>query len=92
MAAGRSGLLHAITGAGKSLEAWFGPLWVYRAEPSLASVSGVQVMWMMPMRALATVAAAALWVSSAKLNQCCGDECTACAPEQREVTRPALVG
>jgi ATP-dependent Lhr-like helicase len=65
MAAGRSGLLHATTGAGKTLAAWFGALAVCRAEPAAAAASsgagagagagatGPRVLWITPMRALA---------------------------------------
>jgi ATP-dependent Lhr-like helicase len=65
MAAGRSGLLHATTGAGKTLAAWFGALAVCRAEPAAAGAgagagagggagaTGPRVLWITPMRALA---------------------------------------
>jgi ATP-dependent Lhr-like helicase len=49
MAAGRSGLLHATTGAGKTYAVWMGAL--QRAEPE---VRGLQVLWITPMRALAS--------------------------------------
>ena len=47
MAAGRSGLLHATTGSGKTYAVWFGAL--ARAQPR----AGLQVLWITPMRALA---------------------------------------
>ncbi len=47
MAAGDSGLLHATTGSGKTLAVWLGAL--LRAQPG----SGLQVLWLTPMRALA---------------------------------------
>jgi ATP-dependent Lhr-like helicase len=47
MAAGRSGLLHATTGSGKTYAAWLGAL--QRAQPG----PGLQVLWLTPMRALA---------------------------------------
>jgi ATP-dependent Lhr-like helicase len=65
MAAGRSGLLHATTGAGKTLAVWFGALAVCRAEPAAAGAgagagagggagaTGPRVLWITPMRALA---------------------------------------
>ena len=53
MLAGRSGLLHATTGAGKTLAAWFGALAVCRAEPAVAGTTGPRVLWITPMRALA---------------------------------------
>jgi ATP-dependent Lhr-like helicase len=52
LAAGRSGLLHATTGAGKTLAAWFGALAVCRAEPASPG-GGPRVLWITPMRALA---------------------------------------
>jgi ATP-dependent helicase Lhr and Lhr-like helicase len=47
MADGRSGLLHANTGSGKTYAVWFGAL--ARAGPA----TGLQVLWITPMRALA---------------------------------------
>jgi ATP-dependent helicase Lhr and Lhr-like helicase len=48
MAAGDSGLLHATTGSGKTYAVWLGAL--ARAQP----VPGLQVLWLTPMRALAS--------------------------------------
>jgi ATP-dependent Lhr-like helicase len=48
MAAGESGLLHATTGAGKTYAVWFGALARARAG------AGMQVLWITPMRALAS--------------------------------------
>jgi ATP-dependent Lhr-like helicase len=48
MAAGSSGLLHATTGAGKTYAVWLGAL--ARATP----LAGLQVLWITPMRALAS--------------------------------------
>lgn len=47
MAAGRSGLLHANTGSGKTYAVWMGAL--RRLRPP----AGLQVLWITPMRALA---------------------------------------
>jgi ATP-dependent Lhr-like helicase len=47
MQQGRSGLLHATTGSGKTYAVWLGAL--SRARPS----TGLQVLWLTPMRALA---------------------------------------
>jgi ATP-dependent Lhr-like helicase len=47
MAGGDSGLLHATTGSGKTLAVWLGALARQRAG------SGLQVLWLTPMRALA---------------------------------------
>jgi ATP-dependent Lhr-like helicase len=54
MAAGRSGLLHANTGSGKTYAVWFGALQRARQGP------GLQVLWLTPMRALAADTARAL--------------------------------
>jgi ATP-dependent Lhr-like helicase len=48
MAAGRSGLLHANTGSGKTYAVWMGAL--QRLQPR----AGLQVLWITPMRALAS--------------------------------------
>ncbi|HWP17832.1 MAG TPA: ligase-associated DNA damage response DEXH box helicase [Burkholderiaceae bacterium] len=53
MAAGRSGLLHATTGAGKTYAVWFGAL--LRAVHAAAQrPPGLRVLWITPMRALAS--------------------------------------
>jgi ATP-dependent Lhr-like helicase len=54
MRAGESGLLHAGTGSGKTLAVWLGAQLV--ARPG----SGLRVLWVTPMRALATDTCAAL--------------------------------
>jgi ATP-dependent Lhr-like helicase len=51
MAGGDSGLLHATTGSGKTYAVWMGAL--LRQRPG----AGLQVLWLTPMRALATPAA-----------------------------------
>ncbi len=53
MSAGRSGLLHATTGAGKTLAAWFGALAVCRTRPERPGRTGPRILWITPMRALA---------------------------------------
>ncbi|MEY2653051.1 MAG: hypothetical protein RLZZ524_78, partial [Pseudomonadota bacterium] len=56
MQAGRSGLLHATTGAGKTLAAWFGALAVCRSRPESSGRRerrGPRILWITPMRALA---------------------------------------
>ncbi|HKX40687.1 MAG TPA: DEAD/DEAH box helicase, partial [Burkholderiaceae bacterium] len=68
MRAGRSGLLHATTGAGKTYAVWFGAL--ARAEAlgiaavprgdSRAASPPLGVLWLTPMRALAADSARAL--------------------------------
>lgn len=54
MRAGESGLLHAGTGSGKTLAVWLGAL--LAARPG----SGLRVLWVTPMRALASDTCAAL--------------------------------
>ena len=62
MAAGRSGLLHATTGSGKTYAVWMGAL--QRAgllrQHALTESPGLQVLWLTPMRALAADTARAL--------------------------------
>jgi ATP-dependent helicase Lhr and Lhr-like helicase len=54
MAAGRSGLLHATTGAGKTYAVWMGALLRSLALPQPArGAPPLQVLWITPMRALA---------------------------------------
>lgn len=55
MAAGRSGLLHATTGSGKTYAVWFGALLrgLNLGTPSLATPAPLGVLWLTPMRALA---------------------------------------
>jgi ATP-dependent helicase Lhr and Lhr-like helicase len=54
MVQGRSGLLHATTGSGKTYAVWLGA--VARGRPA----NGLQVLWLTPMRALAADTARAL--------------------------------
>ena len=58
--AGDSGLLHASTGAGKTLAAWLGPLLEYEAEGPADATPPLRVLWITPMRALANDTAHAL--------------------------------
>lgn len=54
MAAGRSGLLHATTGAGKTYAVWFGALAHAAAQvPPGRGAPPLSVLWLTPMRALA---------------------------------------
>ncbi|MDB6068941.1 MAG: box helicase [Verrucomicrobiales bacterium] len=52
-AAGRSGLIHAPTGLGKTLAAWLGPLAGALAETKSKRTAGLKVLWLTPLRALA---------------------------------------
>ncbi len=56
--AGRSGLLHASTGAGKTYAVYFG--WLSRALAGEIGGGGLRLLWITPMRALAADTARAL--------------------------------
>jgi len=58
VAAGRSGLLHATTGSGKTYAVWFALL--NRALAGAVSGGGLRLLWLTPMRALAADTARAL--------------------------------
>ncbi|RAN49213.1 DEAD/DEAH box helicase [Herbaspirillum rubrisubalbicans] len=68
---GQSGLLHSGTGSGKTYAVWFGAL--LHSEPRLgqsslpASASGLRVLWITPMRALAADTLRALQAPLAEL-------------------------
>lgn len=56
IAEGRSGLLHATTGAGKTYAVWLGALMAFagrRRAPGRAAAPPLTVLWLTPMRALA---------------------------------------
>ena len=59
VAQGRSGLLHATTGAGKTYAVWLGALLAFAAPPKRSggkrpeTASPLTVLWLTPMRALA---------------------------------------
>jgi ATP-dependent Lhr-like helicase len=105
MAAGRSGLLHATTGAGKTLAVWFGALAVCRAEPAAAGAgagggagaTGPRVLWITPMRALAADTTLALQAAADgvgmgwTVEQRTGDTAAAAKARQRKTWPPALV-
>lgn len=59
---GESGLIHAATGTGKTLAAWWGPLLEFMTERSEAVRGAVplRVLWITPLRALAGDTANAL--------------------------------
>ncbi|MBX3604287.1 MAG: ligase-associated DNA damage response DEXH box helicase [Piscinibacter sp.] len=63
MAAGRSGLLHATTGSGKTYAVWMGALARRVARPA----APLQVLWITPMRALAADTTRALLLPLAAL-------------------------
>ena len=71
MADGRSGLLHATTGAGKTYAVWFGALANAArcgVDPLAAKSPPLGVLWITPMRALAADSARALQVPLAELG------------------------
>ena len=58
---GESGLIHAATGTGKTLAAWWGPLLEYLGEERKREKSvPLRVLWITPLRALAADTAQAL--------------------------------
>jgi ATP-dependent Lhr-like helicase len=97
MAAGRSGLLHATTGAGKTLAAWVGALAVCRAEPAPQGAVGPRVLWITPMRALAADTTRSLQAAADGIGmgwavaQRTGDTAASVKARQRKAWPPALV-
>jgi ATP-dependent Lhr-like helicase len=63
---GQSGLLHANTGAGKTYAVWFAAL-LRGANKTRRDRSGLRVLWITPMRALAADTQRALEVSGSEL-------------------------
>jgi ATP-dependent Lhr-like helicase len=59
---GESGLIHAATGTGKTLAAWWGPLLEFLDEPrsKKRGLVPLRVLWITPLRALANDTAEAL--------------------------------
>jgi ATP-dependent Lhr-like helicase len=53
MRAGQWGLLHASTGSGKTLASWFGAL-LRCADQGIVHQPGLKILWITPMRALAS--------------------------------------
>lgn len=58
--AGESGLIHAATGTGKTLAAWWGPLLEAMEEEPGRGPRPFRVLWLTPLRALAADTRAAL--------------------------------
>jgi len=91
MAAGRSGLLHATTGSGKTYAVWFGALARGLALSATKTVPPLGVLWITPMRALAADTTRALQLTLAEaaphwtLGQRSGD--TASAERARQDRR-----
>ncbi|MBW8898367.1 MAG: ligase-associated DNA damage response DEXH box helicase [Massilia sp.] len=65
--AGESGLLHANTGAGKTYAVWFAAL-LRGANRSRRANTGLRVLWITPMRALAADTQRSLETSAAELG------------------------
>jgi ATP-dependent Lhr-like helicase len=65
--AGESGLLHANTGAGKTYAVWFAAM-LRGANRSRRDRTGLRVLWITPMRALAADTQRSLEVSAAELG------------------------
>ncbi len=68
MRARRSGLLHATTGAGKTLAVGFGALGALRASPAAGEAS-LKILWITPMRALAADTARSLEAALAEAGR-----------------------
>ena len=66
-ARGESGLIHAPTGTGKTLAAWFGPV-IRHLGSGDNPPGGLRVLWITPMRALAADTEKALAESVAELG------------------------
>ena len=84
MADGRSGLLHATTGSGKTYAVWFGAL--ARAAALGVPLRGAHapplgVLWLTPMRALAADTTRALQRAARRCSAPTGR--SACAPATR---------
>ena len=77
--AGQSGLLHANTGAGKTYAVWFAALLRGANRVAPRNRSGLRVLWITPMRALAADTQRSLEASAAEL--------AAASPEHRRLDR-----
>ncbi len=71
--AGQSGLIHSPTGSGKTLAAWLGPVQAAMMSPASDSTDGdsneaLKVLWITPLRALATDTRNALEAASEALG------------------------
>lgn len=102
-AAGASGLIHAPTGMGKSYAAWFGPLLEWMAahpEPkhwAMLEPPPLTVLWITPLRALATDTTASLAAAARELGlpwtveKRTGDTSSAAKTRQRNRMPSALI-
>lgn len=95
--AGEHGLIHAATGTGKTLAAWLGPIIEYHRLGAAAGCPPIRVLWVTPLRALATdlvanltepmVALAPEWTLASRT----GDTDSATRARQRRRLPTALV-
>jgi ATP-dependent Lhr-like helicase len=95
---GESGLLHATTGSGKTYAVWFGALLrAMSAKKSARQKRGLRVLWITPMRALASDTLRALQeplpelMSSWEVGQRTGDTTSAERARQSRSLPAALV-
>lgn len=65
---GRSGLVHAPTGMGKTLAVWLGPVMEHLNTPRPAEPEPIRVLWITPMRALATDTTQSLAATAGELG------------------------
>ncbi len=93
--AGESGLVHASTGSGKTLAVWMGPL--IEAMDGGEATQGLQVLWITPLRALASDSLEALRNAAAgvkinwRVEMRTGDTTSAQRRKQRERPPHALI-
>lgn len=96
-AAGKSGLVHAPTGAGKTLAVWGGPVIEHLREGGARGPVPIRVLWITPLRALAADTTHALAEPAAALGlpwtieQRTGDTSASVRARQRERLPTALV-
>ena len=84
--AGQSGLLHAPTGTGKTLAAWLGALARSRARQPAAAVAGPRILWITPLKALATDTLRALEQPLPELREWLAGAAADLPPEARRET------
>ena len=65
---GESGLIHAPTGTGKTLAAWFAPIVKSLRDQSIDQQPPLAILWITPMRALASDTTASLQASCVDLG------------------------
>ena len=65
---GESGLIHAPTGTGKTLAAWFGPVITAMKHNTVESQPPLAIVWVTPMRALASDTTQALQATCEALD------------------------